>query len=132
MAIRTAGIISKPRKAELQQIVPSLLGWLAERGIQAYLDRETADSLDSSSKASLPAQVITRSELSGKCDLVIVLGGDGTLLAAARNVHSGNIPILAVNLGALGFLTAVTTQELYSSLELILNGKHQIDSRKLL
>ncbi len=132
MAIRTAGIISKPRKAELQQIVPSLLGWLAERGIQAYLDRETADSLDSSSKASLPAQVITRSELSGKCDLVIVLGGDGTLLAAARNVHSGNIPILAVNLGALGFLTAVTTQELYSSLELILNGKHQIDRRKLL
>ncbi len=132
MAIRTAGIISKPRKAELQEIIPSLLKWLEEKGIRAYLDRETAASLDSPNRASLPAEVIARNELSGKCDLVIVLGGDGTLLAAARNVHSSNIPILAVNLGTLGFLTAITTRELYSSLELILNEKHQIDRRKLL
>ena len=132
MAIRTVGIISKPRKAELQEIVPSLLRWLEEKGIRAYLDRETVASLDSPTRISLPAEVIARNELSGKCDLVIVLGGDGTLLAAARNVHASDIPILAVNLGALGFLTAVTTRELYSSLELILSEKHQIDRRKLL
>jgi NAD+ kinase len=132
MAIRTVGIISKPRKKELAQIVPSLLAWLRERSLEALLDRETASSLDPSALAALNAPVVSRSELAGKCDLVVVLGGDGTLLAAARNVRSHDVPILAVNLGSLGFLTAVTTGELYDSLDQILNGKHQVDCRKML
>jgi NAD+ kinase len=132
MAIRAVGIISKPRKKELEQIVPSLLAWLRERSIQALLDRETASSLNPSLVADLNASVMSRSELAGKCDLVVVLGGDGTLLAAARHVRAHNVPILAVNLGSLGFLTAVTTGELYGSLEQILNGKHQVDFRNML
>ena len=132
MAIRTVGIISKPRKQELIEIIPKLLAWLLQRSLLAILDRETASSLDAAVLSSLQAPVMARGELVAQCDLIIVLGGDGTLLAAARHARPLNVPILAVNLGSLGFLTAVTTSELYDSLDQIINGKHQLDSRKML
>jgi len=66
------------------------------------------------------------------CDLVIVLGGDGTLLSAARAIGSREIPLFAVNLGSLGFLTAITIDELYPELERALRGEHRIGRRKLL
>jgi len=132
MEIRAIGIISKPRKGELRLIVPNLLNWLASHNIQALMDEETGSSLDSTFRTSLQVPVMPRSELPRNSDLLLVLGGDGTLLAAARNVQNCDVPILAVNLGSLGFLTAVTTGEIYSSLELVLEGKHQLDCRKLL
>lgn len=132
MAVQTIGIISKPRKEELQQLIPKLLGWLQERSVAAIVDRETASSLEREARASLGGAVLSRSELAAKCDLVVVLGGDGTLLAAARNVRPHNVPILAVNLGSLGFLTAITTAELYDSLEEVFQGRHHIDERKML
>jgi len=132
MALSTVGIISKPRKQELGEIIPALVAWLGQRSIQAILDRETAGSLDEAQRSAIKAPAMARAELVGRCDLIIVLGGDGTLLAAARHARPLNVPILAVNLGSLGFLTAVTTGELYPSLEQILNGQHQIDCRKML
>ena len=132
MAIRSIGIISKPRKEELAVLLPELLAWLKHRGIQALIDRETASSLDAAARSAIDVPILERSELPQRSDLILVLGGDGTLLAAARNVESHNVPILAVNLGSLGFLTAVTVGELYDSLELVLDGKHQIDCRKML
>jgi len=132
MAIRSIGIISKPRKEEMAALLPELLAWLKHRGIQALIDRETASSLDAAARSAIDVPILERSELPQRSDLILVLGGDGTLLAAARNVGSHNVPILAVNLGSLGFLTAVTVGELYDSLELVLNGKHQIDCRKML
>lgn len=132
MVIRSIGIISKPRKKELEPILPNLLSWLKERGIQPLLDEETASSLNSAGRSGLDTPVLPRGELPAKSDLILVLGGDGTLLAAARSSHAYNVPILAVNLGGLGFLTAVTVGELYDSLDLVLNGKHQIDCRKML
>lgn len=132
MAIHTIGIISKPRKKDLEHILPGLLAWLKRRGIEIFMDPETASSLEASARSAVDVPVLSRSELPGQSDLILVLGGDGTLLAAARNVHPHNVPILAVNLGSLGFLTAVTVGELYDTLELVLNGNHQIDSRKML
>jgi len=132
MAVRSVGIISKPRREQLQEIVPQLLDWLAAKGIQPLLDQETATSLGNSVRASAHASAIPRNELPPKCDLLLVLGGDGTLLAAARHTVSCGVPILAVNLGGLGFLTAVTIGELYPTLELVLNGNHQVDCRKML
>ncbi|OFW38720.1 MAG: NAD(+) kinase [Acidobacteria bacterium RIFCSPLOWO2_12_FULL_60_22] len=132
MAIHSIGIISKPRKEELAVLLPELLAWLKHRGIQALIDRETASSLDAAARSAIDVPILERSELPQRSDLILVLGGDGTLLAAARNVESHNVPILAVNLGSLGFLTAVTVGELYDSLELVLDGKHQIDCRKML
>jgi NAD+ kinase len=130
--MQTVGIISKPRKPELTELVPSLVAWLSQRSIQTILDRETAASLEPEQVEALKASVVARADLPSRCDLIIVLGGDGTLLAAARHAHSKNVPLLAVNLGNLGFLTAVTTAELYPALEQILKGQHQIDCRKML
>jgi NAD+ kinase len=132
MAIRSIGIVSKPRKEQLQQIVPNLLVWLTERGISTAIDEETAASLNAGFSAAAGVPVVSRAEICSGKDLILVLGGDGTLLSAARHVGPRRVPILAVNLGALGFLTAVTIDEMYSTLELVFKGQHQLDERKML
>lgn len=131
MAVQSIGIISKPRKKELEPLLPTLLKWLRQRGIQVLLDEESASTLNSA-QAILDVPVLRRSELPAKSDLILVMGGDGTLLAAARCAREYDVPMLAVNLGSLGFLTAVTVGELYDSLDMILNGQHQVEYRKML
>lgn len=132
MAIQTIGIISKPRKQNLAEIIPGLIQWLNGRGLKAIFDRETAASLTPELLQELAVPITARSELGNKCELVLVLGGDGTLLAAARALRLSGVPILAVNLGNLGFLTAVTMSELYVSLDQILHDEHQIEQRKMI
>jgi NAD+ kinase len=124
-AIRSVGIVSRPRRTDIATVVPPLLAWLAERGITAILDRETAACLSSGAGCA-------REELPGKADMLIVLGGDGTLLAAARLMVARNIPILPVNLGALGFLTSVTLDDLYPVLELAIRGEARYSERVML
>jgi NAD+ kinase len=131
MAIRSIGIISKPRRKALEPLLPSLLEWLKQRKIQTILDEETVSTLNAAA-GSLDVPVLPRSELASKSDLILVMGGDGTLLAAARGAHGCDVPILAVNLGSLGFLTAVTVGELYDTLEDVIEGKHQVEYRKML
>ena len=117
MAIKTVGIISKPKKAEIGQIVPPLVRWLRERKINVVIDKETA-TIVGSDEAS-----VSRNEIPSQADLLIVLGGDGTLLAAARVINKKNLPILAINLGGLGFLTETSVESLYPALEEVLAGK---------
>ena len=98
-----AAIISKPQKHELGKILPELRAWLAERGWSSILDQESAAYFVAGEVVGVP-----RAEMAGrKPDLVVVLGGDGTLLAAARAFAHTNVPLLSVNLGSLGFLTEV-------------------------
>src|SRR5271156_18047 len=123
--IRSAGIICKPIPEMVASVVPPLLEWLHARKVETFIDSRTATTLAAGS-------ALTREEMAGKVDLFIVLGGDGTLLAAARAVHGHKIPILAVNLGGLGFLTTVTLDELYPVLESVLEGKHRISERMML
>jgi NAD+ kinase len=124
--IRTVGVISKPRKPELREIIPALKKWLAERSVAMVLDRETAMSLEGAGPGK------TRSEIAACTDLLLVLGGDGTLLSAARAIGDHDLPVLAVNLGALGFLTSVTLSEMYSALELTLTGRYEVNVRRKL
>jgi len=124
--IRTVGIISKPRKDDVCSVVPPLAAWLRERHLEVLYDEETANCL------GIPAQAVSRGELGGRADLAVVLGGDGTLLAAARALGEHDIPVLAINLGGLGFLTSFPREELYSALELVLAGKYRISERVLL
>ena len=121
--IKHVGIISKPKKAEVREIVPGLLEWLRERGVEAFIDRETGAIMKTKEHC------LTRNEMPGEVDLVIVLGGDGTLLATARALNRKPVPILAVNLGGLGFLTEITREELYPTLEMVVAGTHQTDRR---
>ncbi len=123
MPIQRVGIISKPRKAEVREVVEPLLDWLRKRSIEVFIDKETGSILEAHDKS------LTRNEMPSRVDLLVVLGGDGTLLAAARVLNRKAVPILAVNLGGLGFLTVITREELYPTLELVLAGKHRSDQR---
>jgi NAD+ kinase len=123
--VKTVGIFSKPNSPPAVKLVPELLVWLEARGIQARLDNETAHyagMLVGLDRAHVPAG----------CDLAIVLGGDGTLLSAARAVGNLGIPLLAVNLGGLGFLTTVSTDDLFPELERALAGEHKYTRRRML
>ncbi len=123
MSIKKIGIISKPKKLEIREIVPPLLQWLRERDIDACIDKETGAIINTSEPC------LTRNEMPGKVDLLMVLGGDGTLLATARALKGKPVPILAVNLGGLGFLTVITQEELYPTLEGVLRGEHRSERR---
>jgi len=122
--IKTVGIISKPNIAEAADIVCGLLEWLKERAIRARYDSQTAHYAQTS-------EFYSRDEVPEGADLLIVLGGDGTLLSAARVVADRNIPLFAVNLGHLGFLTAIPVGELYPELERALRGEHRIGRRRM-
>ena len=124
--IRAAGIVCKPIKDMVASVVPPLIAWLRERNIEVFVDRETQACVD----PSWPC--LARTELAGKVDLLIVLGGDGTLLSAARALGGHKIPVLPVNLGGLGFLTSVTLDELYPLLEQVVAGKHRTSERMML
>ena len=117
MSIRTVGIISKPKKAEVRHVVLPLIRWLEERKVKVLIDHETGSIVD------LADQSISRNELPSQVDMLLVLGGDGTLLAAARLIDEKNVPILAINLGALGFLTGTALEAMYPALEDVLAGK---------
>jgi NAD+ kinase len=126
MEIKKIGITSKPKKPEIRQIVPPLIEWLRERQIEVYIDRETAATIETSEPSW------TRSEIPTQADLIIVFGGDGTLLATARALNRRPVPILAVNLGGLGFLTVIAQEELFPTLELLLEGRCQTERRVLI
>jgi NAD+ kinase len=106
-----AAIISKPQKPELATILPELIQWLESHGYTPLLDTHSAEYLGGG--PSIPREEMPQHHP----NLIIVLGGDGTLLAAARAFAHSPTPILGVNLGSLGFLTEVPLTELYSSLE---------------
>lgn len=122
---KSAGIISKPRKPELAEIVPPLLAWFRKHQYHIVVDPETAPHAPG-------VEVLTREEMaSHPLNFVVVLGGDGTLLSAARAVAKADIPVLGVNLGALGFLTEVPLDDLYSTLQGIEQGCCNVESRSM-
>lgn len=124
-AVKRVAIVSKPRSRQAALMVPELVAWLGHHGVTSRLDSESAEYADSSEGLPRPEAV---------CDagLVIVLGGDGTLLSAARAIAGRDTPIFAVNLGGLGFLTAIKIEELYPQLERALCGDLHIERRRML
>jgi NAD+ kinase len=119
-------IVCKPRKEELVRLLPELIAWLRQHGYEPLLDCEggeyTAEA-PSVDRAAMPEQAP---------ELVIVLGGDGTLLSVARIFAATGTPILGVNLGSLGFLTEVRLADLYATLEGWCGGRHEVDARAML
>ena len=123
---KTAAIISRTDRPEVAQILPGLFTWLAEHGYKVLIDVETAQYVTGQ-------EVVPRAQMASKAlDLVIVLGGDGTLLSAARITAAVDVPLLGVNLGSLGFLTEVPLQSLYSMLEAIAQGRAAVQHRSLM
>ena len=123
--IRVA-IVCKPQKEELTRLLPELLAWLRAHSFEPVLDLESGKYVPGEpavDRAELPALAPA---------LVIVLGGDGTLLSVARIFAATGTPILSVNLGFLGFLTEVRLADLYSTLEGWCNDCHELDMRAML
>ncbi|MCE5311510.1 MAG: NAD(+)/NADH kinase [Acidobacteriales bacterium] len=123
--IETVGIIAKPGVKRAESLIPELLDWLEKRGIVVRCDASTAGYANRT-------EFFPREEVPDGADMVIVLGGDGTLLAAARAIAGRDTPLLPVNLGGLGFLTAMTVDELFPELERALRREHRIAKRRFL
>ncbi len=124
-AFPSIGIVSKPRRPDIRDIVPPLIRLIEKRGLRHEYDQETGLALGSGGGR-------TREELASSVDLLVVLGGDGTLLAAARALAGRNIPLLAVNLGGLGFLMTTGPDQLDAVLDSVLDGEYEIQERTML
>jgi NAD+ kinase len=119
-------IVSKPQKEELSRLLPELIEWLRARGYDPLLDEDSA-------RYTSDAQAVLRAELPMHSpELVIVLGGDGTLLSVGRIFAAAGTPLMSVNLGTLGFLTEVRLSELYATLEGWCQNCHSIERRAML
>jgi len=128
-SISAIGLIAKPRIDRAATLVPQLIAWLEARSVAVFLDEEAAGYA-----GRTPG--ISREQVAAKSQLLVVLGGDGTLLSAARaslQADGGrDLPLLAVNLGGLGFLTAIKVEELYPQLERALRGDFRVAQRRML
>lgn len=121
MQFRSVGITVKPDQPQLTERVQELARWLAARGLAVYGDQRT-NAVDG-------LEVVDREALAAKAELIVVLGGDGTLLAAARNIGDRDVPILGVNLGTLGFLAEIPRDEMLDALEQVFAGTFVIEPR---
>jgi len=124
------GIVTKPQLAEAADTLAAIEAWMRERHVDAVWSPESVDLLPPSSTR----QVMERDLMPGEVDLVLVLGGDGTLLAMADRIAAAerDIPILGVNFGSLGFLTEITRPELFDSLQAVVAGLSTNDERMML
>jgi NAD+ kinase len=120
--MRTIGVVVKRGRAQAIELASQLVGWLRDRHLTALIEPECAGKIDGGETAD-------KEQMIARADLLVVLGGDGTLLSVARLMRKRAVPILGVNLGGLGFLTAVTTDELFPMMDRIIAGQMTIDYR---
>jgi NAD+ kinase len=124
--IRKVGIILKRQDARVPKLLEEILPWFQSRGVEVCLDQTYADQCPINA-CILPPEILVR-----QVEVVIVLGGDGTLLHAARLIGASGIPIIGINLGSLGFLTEVKLDEMYKAFEGLLSGQYHSEDRVLL
>ncbi|HET7695850.1 MAG TPA: NAD(+)/NADH kinase [Vicinamibacterales bacterium] len=124
------GLTAKRGLTAASGVIAELAGWLEARDVRAVFEEETA------LLAGVPPDrpTVTRDNLPRECDLIVVLGGDGTLIGMAARVAAADVdvPILGVNYGSLGFLTEITLPELYDALEATLEGRATLEPRSML
>jgi len=122
--MKKIGIICKPERKEPQEMLLQLLPFLKQKGCEVFVDAETA--------AALNIKGFSRKEIPALVDVVLVLGGDGTMLNVSRLVAEKGIPILGINLGSLGFLTEVNRDEIFHAVDTMLNDGCVIEERLML
>ena len=125
--IKSVGFFVNTTKANAADVVEGVSTWLKERGIVPLLPEEQAAALGKTSQTR-----ISKADVVAQADVILVLGGDGTLLSAAHMPQIENVPILAINIGTLGFLTDASLDELYPTLESLLTGDYRIEHRMML
>jgi NAD+ kinase len=125
MKSKSIGILTKPKFPEVKTTLQGVVAWLRARSIDVLLDTTSATLLGEQGG-------IQKTQLAGKADVLLVLGGDGTMLNAARLAGERSIPILGVNMGGLGFLTEVRLENLYPSLDRVFANDFILDERLML
>ncbi len=123
--MKTIGILTKPKFPDVKRILQDLVTWLRERQKTVLLDGKAAALVGEPSQHR-------KTHIAAQSDMVLVLGGDGTMLNAARLVEEREVPILGVNMGGLGFLTEATVDQLYDSLEKIFAEAFLLEERLML
>src|SRR3972149_4169016 len=118
------GIICKAGIPKPAEILQELLPWLRQKGCETFVDTETASTLN--------IDGFPRSEIPSLSEIIIVIGGDGTMLSTCRLVADKGVPVLGINIGGLGFITEVQLDELYETLEKVLSGECPIEERLML
>jgi NAD+ kinase len=136
--ISRVGLVAKRGLRAASDHLDQLAGWLRERQIEVIFDTETAELAGSGARlrqdSGGQATSYSRDELPRHVDLIVVMGGDGTLLAMATRIANAgrDVPILGVNFGSLGFLTEIRIDELYPALQSVMDGTATIDQRTML
>lgn len=123
--MQTVGVVVKRGRAQAAELARELIAWLRERNVTALVEAENAAQLGCSVGTS-------KADIVGTAELIVALGGDGTLLSVARLMRSRAVPLLGVNLGNFGFLTAITTDELMPMMERILANDFDVEPRMML
>ena len=129
-AISRVGLVAKHRVDAAAGVLRDLAAWLQERGIRAVFDTDSAALAGTGARW----EATSKEDLPKACDLIVLLGGDGTLIGMARRIARADldVPIAGVNFGSLGFLTEITLDDLYPSLEAVLDGTAPIEDRMML
>ena len=124
---KNIGLIVKNDAPAISEIATQTIALIKTKGCNIFLDTSARDILEAGKYT-----VIERSEMSKNCDLVVVIGGDGTFLNAARSLAAAGIPLVGINIGRLGFLVDVSPDDIDTSLEQILCGNYSKEKRFLL
>ena len=130
-SIKRIGIVLKPHQPDALKTICQLVAWLAERDITLVggpeIERERIEH-----QTGCAVQQVETDKLAGEVDLMLVLGGDGTMIATARLIGDQEVPVLGINYGGLGYLAEFRIEELYTALESILSGNYRLDRRVML
>jgi NAD+ kinase len=122
--MKNIGFICKTGLQEPGALLRDILPWIEERGCRAFVEEHVASGI------GVPGY--KREEIPGKVDFIVVLGGDGTMLSAARQAAGRNVPILGVNLGGLGFITQSNKSDIFSALDMAIRGVCPVEERIML
>ena len=130
-SIKRIGIVLKPHQHDALNTICDLTLWLSEREIEVVggpdIERERVEHQTGCAVKEVPTE-----KLAAAVDLILVLGGDGTMIATARMIEDLEVPVLGINYGGLGYLTEFRIEELYSALGSILDGNYRLDKRVML
>ncbi len=124
MGIKAIGVVGNASKSHVVESIARLSEWAAGKGLEVLLEKEAA--------ARLGTRGYHGDELGSRADLVVTMGGDGTLLQAARIMRKSSVPILGVNMGTFGYLTVINLNEMFDALEGVLAGDYRTESRMML
>jgi NAD+ kinase len=130
-SIKRIGVVVKPHQPDALETLCRLTIWLNQRSIQlvgtADIQQEQVER-----ETGCAVSVVPEDELARRVDLILVLGGDGTMIATSRMVGDTEVPVIGVNYGGLGYLAEFPIEELFASLEAILSGQYKVQKRVML